>query len=756
MHHVLLFSSILSLVFSNIVLFPQHDMIKAVEGLVERRFGAQYLEQMRFKRLNSSSSLDRWEIRMDKSLVFAGTSATAITSSIQWYMKHFLHVHFDWYHEKLQENLPSILPSIGSIPIQKERTSRYSYYQNVCTVSYSMWSWDWETWEAHIDWMALNGINMPLAFTGQEKVWQTTFQNHFNITQDGLDRFFGGAAFLAWSRMGNLRGNWGHRGPLPQTFIDSQYRLQQRILARMKLFGMIPAMPSFAGFVPQEFQQRYPTAKIKRASNWGSFSDINCCVYYIEPTDPLFHEISLAFHHELKRIYPNASSLYQCDTYNEINPESFAPEYLVASSKAVIRGIRQSDPNGVWLMQGWLFQSPAWTNSRIQSYLSGVPDSQMIILDLYSEVNPIWKRSMNYFGKSWIYCVLHNFGGNDGLRGDLATIATDPLLALIQSNGTMIGIGLTMEGIYQNYPVYDLTLAMNWEQHPVVLSDWISQYITYRYGQFDPHAFSGWKLLLSSVYNCTRAYGGVTKSILTLRPRWKLVRDGFMPTTIAYNRFDLMHALKHLLASQHGRTSVAFQHDVVDVTRQVLSDHALVTYSELESMYHSETTDASVVCAKAQVLRDILDDADRLLSTHRHFLLGPWLLRARELTDKNGSLTRYFEYQARNQITRWGEENHHSIGDYASKQWAGLMRDYYRPRWNVFLTAVCNSKRSDLPIDFAILLDQYEKMEQHWNMINNNYTTTSQGDSLDVAFELYHKYHGAVVYQIPAAAADKM
>jgi alpha-N-acetylglucosaminidase len=70
-----------------------------------------------------------------------------------------------------------------------------SYYQNVVTSSYSyawcvvtlqpvsppaQWliavklltlcrasRWDWERWEREIDWMALNGINLPLAFTGQ-------------------------------------------------------------------------------------------------------------------------------------------------------------------------------------------------------------------------------------------------------------------------------------------------------------------------------------------------------------------------------------------------------------------------------------------------------------------------------------------------------------------------------------------------------------------------------------------------------------
>lgn len=49
---------------------------------------------------------------------------------------------------------------------------RYRYYQNVCTHSYSFVWWDWTRWEQEIDWMALNGINLALAWSGQEAIWQ--------------------------------------------------------------------------------------------------------------------------------------------------------------------------------------------------------------------------------------------------------------------------------------------------------------------------------------------------------------------------------------------------------------------------------------------------------------------------------------------------------------------------------------------------------------------------------------------------------
>lgn len=42
---------------------------------------------------------------------------------------------------------------------------------NTCTVSYSLVWWDWARWEEELDWMALSGINLALAFTGQEYIW---------------------------------------------------------------------------------------------------------------------------------------------------------------------------------------------------------------------------------------------------------------------------------------------------------------------------------------------------------------------------------------------------------------------------------------------------------------------------------------------------------------------------------------------------------------------------------------------------------
>lgn len=43
----------------------------------------------------------------------------------------------------------------------------------------------------------MNGINLPLAFNGQEAIWQKVYLR-VGLTQQELDQHFGGPAFLAW------------------------------------------------------------------------------------------------------------------------------------------------------------------------------------------------------------------------------------------------------------------------------------------------------------------------------------------------------------------------------------------------------------------------------------------------------------------------------------------------------------------------------------------------------------------------------
>jgi alpha-N-acetylglucosaminidase len=60
----------------------------------------------------------------------------------------------------------------------------------------------------------------------------------------------------------------------------------------------------------------------------------------------------------------------------------------------------------------------------------------------------LWKETNSYYGKPFIWCMLHNFGGNIGLGGRAAAVMKDPVDALPANDNTstMVGIGITMEG----------------------------------------------------------------------------------------------------------------------------------------------------------------------------------------------------------------------------------------------------------------------------------------------------------------------
>ncbi|KAE8729006.1 putative disease resistance protein [Hibiscus syriacus] len=188
---------------------------------------------------------------------------------------------------------PGLLPRVKDDGVLIQRPVPWNYYQNVVTSSYSYVWWDWERWEKEIDWMALQGINLQLAFTGQEAIWQNVFMG-FNITMEDLNDFFGGPAFLAWAHMGNLHG-WG--GPLSENWLNQQLVLQKKILSRMLELGMTPVLPSFSGNVAAALKTVFPSANITRLGDWNTVDgDLHwCCTYLLNPSDPLFVEIGEAF-----------------------------------------------------------------------------------------------------------------------------------------------------------------------------------------------------------------------------------------------------------------------------------------------------------------------------------------------------------------------------------------------------------------------------------------------------------------------------
>lgn len=724
--------------------------VESVRALISRVLPATLKDAVVVSRISAAAAdLDVFEIESVNAtgdqIAIRGNTGVAMATGLNYYLKYYCHAVVSWGGDQLDIHRP--LPRVEKV-VRIVMPNKYRYYMNVCTVSYSAAWWDFSRWEREIDWMALNGINLPLAFTGQEYIWEAVFES-LNVTLSSLQTdFFGGPAFLAWQRMANIRA-WG--GPLPKSFIDQQYSLQLRILERMQSLGMFPVLRAFDGNVPKALKTLYPSADIIRTPNWGHFPDESCCAYFLQPTDPLFSTIGKLFIQKQRELFgPKLEThIYNGDMFNEMLPPSKEPSYLRSISKNLFDAIRSADSQGVWLMQGWLFENDPqfWTLDSIEAYLSGVPNDGMLVLDLWSEANPIWKKTKSYFGKPYIWCMLHSFGGSPGLFGDLVSVNSGPSAARLNGS-SIVGVGLTMEAIEHNYIVYDLMTEMGWRSAPAAsLDQWVDDFTVRRYGADVSDAKKAWRFLENSVYRLPFLY---PHSRMIRTPSLKMTIAPFLPpiargfdedgSRLVSLRGAVATALGLLLNSRDKLKNVAlYQYDLVEIMRQVLSDLFRETHDAFVSAYSEKSLPKAKVAGSR--LLELLSDVDSLLSSNSRFLFGRWVSDAIRW-GKTQSEKDLLEFNARNQVTLWGPTG--NINDYAAKLWGSLVKTYYYHRWEMFVTAVEAALEAGKAFDENAFDADLLKWEEQWQVTHTSHPVDPVGDTVKIATDLWTKYHPTV------------
>ncbi|MDJ1497025.1 alpha-N-acetylglucosaminidase [Cytophagaceae bacterium DM2B3-1] len=659
-------------------------------------------------------------------IILRGSTGVAIGSALYYYLTEYAHCQITWNGTNLK--LPASLPVVAE-KIHKNTPYHYRYYLNYCTFNYSMSWWDWERWQKEIDWMALHGINMPLAITGEEYTWYEVYRE-MGFTDQDLQAFFSGPSYFSWFWMGNLDA-WG--GPLPVSWMQSHKELQQKIVARERELGMKPVLPAFTGHVPAAFRHRFPNAKLK-ATNWtNGFAD----TYILDSEDPMFAEIGKKFLQKQTALF-GTDHLYSADTFNENEPPSDEPEFLSKLSARVYEGMRQADPQAVWVMQGWLFYSDRkfWKAPQIKALLDAVPNDHMIVLDLATEIEPVWKSTEAFYGKPWIWNMLNNFGGNVNLFGRIEGAAKGPAEALHDpKSGNLKGIGLTMEAIEQNPVLYELMMANTWRDQPIDLDKWLSDYIRNRYGITNEHTLAAWQILKTTVYNGKAIRDGA-ESIVTGRPTFDSTTV-WTRTKLNYPPAELLPAWQHLVqAINTCKSSDGFQYDLVDVTRQVLANYALPLQKKWVQAYRQKNQADFQKYSKEFI--ELIDDMDKLLGTRKDFLLGKWIAEARSCgtTAEEKAL---YEQNARDLVTLWGDENS-PLHEYSNRQWNGLLSDFYKPRWQQFFQRVNDGLVSGKDIDLAAFDKDIKKWEWKWVTEQKSFTDKPVGVSVDVTRQLYKKY----------------
>lgn len=721
--------TVLIIIFSNQLAMAWDQT--AIDGFVSRIM-KDHAVHFKTEYIPSEGANDVFEVESrNGKIILGGNSGIGIGSALNYYLRNFCHCLITW--NGVNMNLPATLPPVSQ-KIRKISPYRYRYYLNYCTFNYSMAWWDWPRWQQEIDWMTLNGINLPLALTGEESIWNRVYQK-MGFTKPQLDSFFCGPSYFSWFWMGNLDA-WA--GPLSKNWMDSHEALQKKILKAERAMGMKPVLPAFTGHVPPSFSTKFPNAKVKK-TNWKSgFNDVSV----LDPSDSLFEMIGQLFLKEQTAAY-GTDHFYSADTFNENIPPTSDSIYLNDISKRVFTSMASTDSQAVWVMQGWMFHydSAYWRPRQMQALLNAVPDDHMIILDLYSESFPLWKKTNAYYGKPWIWNMLHNFGGNISLWGRIENPAKDPALALHDKNsGRMMGIGLTPEAIEQNPVLYHLMLENVWTSDTISLTSWLKDYTLQRYGVSNTGINKAWSILSKSVYDGGLTEGG-PESIITGRPtfaretKWTRTKLDYDPTQLVNAWTIFMNEIPALQKSD------GFRYDIVDITRQVLANYANTLHQKMAKAF--DKRNAIEFDKYAFQFIGLIDDMDNLLSSRKEFLLGKWLTDARSNGITSEEKDQY-ERNARNLITLWGDKNS-PLHDYSCRQWSGLLKGFYKPRWQYFFKNIFQGLKTGKSIDFAKIDREIKDIEWKWVNGHEPYWVYASGDEVELSRKMFKKYRVAIL-----------
>ncbi len=640
-----------------------------------------------------------------------GNSLLSVTTGINWYLNHYANINLSWSNMKVDLSAVSL-----PLPLKtEERTcsADYRYYLNYCTFSYSMSVWTWERWQQEIDWMALHGINMPLQIVGLDVVWKKLLMSYYGYSLEDANRFIAGPCFQAWWGMNNLEG-WG--GPNPEWWYARQEQLAQKIGDRMREFGMQPVLPGFSGMVPSDFMEKTNNSTLSQG-NWCFFNR----PHILDPNSETFAQMAKNYYKVLHEVM-GESCFYSMDPFHEganTNGIDVAKAY---SSIAETMYEANNDIDEKWVIQFW-----QWSNDQYK-VLDEVKKGNLVVLDLFADT---YEHFDEVKGHDAIYCTLPNFGGRTGFMGRFDG-NIEKYFKSKANYDNIKGIGAVPEAIESVPMLYDLIFELPWMESEIEGKDWLKNYAKRRYGTESLLAEEAWEKLRVSALNCSTDLQGPHEAVVCARPSLEVKKvSSWGGTDIFYDPQKVISAAKLLFDSN--LTGKNYNYDLVDITRQALTDYAYFLLKSTD-LAVKEGDEMRFVQLKNLYLQLILD-LDELLNTDSNFMFGRWTQMARSIADELEQTTekdrQWLELNARTLVSTWGgrlQANNGGLRDYSYRQWAGMLKDYYYPRWQLF---------------FDDITKEYDWFEVENNWIKNSdltYTDIPVGDTRNVVERLFKKY----------------
>jgi len=660
----------------------------------------------------------------DGRIVFGGDTPMAQVAAFGYYLRHTAGAHLSWNGDRLA---PLAHPPVPATPIALTTPYRHRYAYNYCALGYTAPFWSWAQWEREIDFQASNGMNDLLVTAGIEQVWALTLRE-LGYPEARIAAFIPSSAFAPWWHMGNLEGAGA---PVSAGRIAREAELGRKIVSRLRELGIRPVVPGFTGLMPHDIGTYVPGLKLVPQGNW--------CDGYVrpallDPTSSEFPRLAAIWYRHVATVYGDVPDGYSGDLFHEGGKTGGVDVTLAARN--VQAAMQVARPGAIWFVQ-------AWGGNPKPALLRGLDPQHTLILAL----NQNFKTGGDPKGFGafpWAFCEANNFGGKKKPEGGVPLFARLPSLLLHpdKPRGNVAGIGLMSESLGLTPSHYEAFFDNVWRTADVPLASWSDDYAKRRYGAADPDACRALRILAEGIDAPDFNPAGAVEGILCARPGRDVRKvSTWAPTTI--NRgvgFFADAAEAYLAAAPRLADEPLYRLDLGDTARCVLVESFRPALEAAMAAY--DEGDLAAFDARSGAVLDILRDCDRLMAAEKESLLGRWLADARakgETPEERAALER----DARTLITTWCGMAPAALNDYSNRQWAGLIADYYLPRWETFFRIhreVLRGERRAADAAAWYRISGTDKAEVAFASATKTYPVEPTGDTVALSRAIVAKY----------------
>ncbi len=669
----------------------QFDGVRALAG----RVSADLVGKVTFAELSGVTGEQAKIVPGESSIVIQATSARMASFALGQYIRTIAKGHISWCGNQI----PTTWPTTGFAETTVKPLHPYAIAYNYCTLSYTMAFWGEDAWQAEIDRLALQGYNVALVTAGLQKVWKLTLTD-MGYSEDQIRKFIADDAVAAWWHMGNLQA-WGNVNkpdvayPVTDAQIDLDGAYGASLVAKMRAVGIEPIIQSFIGLIPSTTTEAQLEALDgvgagnARIFRNGDYVDTQKNPDLLDPTSKAFAVFSAAWNKNLKAVYGFGETTPMPKYLGgDLFHESAPPAGMTAEEgRNCAVNIQKFQKEAFGADVVWILQS--WQGSPAQVIRNGLDPNNTLIQFLDQSMQntgaigyECWNQTDNK-QLPWVWCEVMNFGGNTGMHGAFRRFKT---IGNISSSAYFKGYGLLSEGLETNPSSYEMfadgvTAPTVEKQNVGDEAAWLASYRKRRYGLGDEDIEDLGKaheICARTVWDCKSGVQGTLESVFCALPAWNVgaVSSWGPGGSIAYDREELVRAARDYLAAAKAAPALleknTFRYDFVEIFQQILADKA-------REMLPTCATDK----ARRDQFRKMIDLLDRILACSADWRLDAKEARLTKVAPGTDAVAAY-----RRMITTWVPGSwgvHTSLGEYAHRSYAGLIKHYYGARWEKFL-----------------------------------------------------------------------